>query len=123
MARLRLGEILIQQGLITEAQLQEAIETQKIEKIHIGEVFINKKMIREEDLASALGTQLLLPYASRSSGLLSPQQEQGLQKLDQYLIHLRIHPLLINAHSETCEHSFQCELQQNEDQHRNCVSN
>ena len=81
MARLRLGEILIKQGLITEAQLQEAIEAQKIEKLHIGEILVNKQMIKEDDLASALGTQLLIPYASRSSGLLSPQQEQGLDKL------------------------------------------
>ncbi|MBF0122029.1 MAG: Flp pilus assembly complex ATPase component TadA [Candidatus Omnitrophica bacterium] len=81
MARLRLGEILIKQGLITEAQLQEAIEAQKVEKLHIGEILVNRQMIKEDDLASALGTQLLIPYASRASGLLSPQQEQGLDKL------------------------------------------
>ena len=81
MARLRLGEILIKQGLITETQLQEAIEAQKVEKLHIGEILVNRKMIKEEDLASALGTQLLIPYASLSSGLLPPQAEQGLDKL------------------------------------------
>lgn len=81
MARLRLGEILIKQGLITEAQLQEAIEIQKVEKLHIGEILVDRKMLKEEDLASALGTQLLIPYASRTSGLLNPQEDQGLQKL------------------------------------------
>lgn len=84
MARLRLGEILIKQGLITEAQLQDAIEVQKKEKIPIGEVLVNKGIIKEDDLAAAMGSQLLIPYASRASGLLVPQRDQGLEKLIPY---------------------------------------
>jgi type IV pilus assembly protein PilB len=84
MARLRLGEILIKQGLVTEAQLQEAIEAQKKEKIYIGEILVNKGIIKEEDLAAALGTQLLIPYVSKASGLLNPQKDQGLEKMIPY---------------------------------------
>ena len=40
MAHLRLGEILIKQGLITEQQLQKAISLQKQEKGRIGEILI-----------------------------------------------------------------------------------
>ncbi|MBF0619149.1 MAG: Flp pilus assembly complex ATPase component TadA [Candidatus Omnitrophica bacterium] len=104
MARLRLGEILIKQGLITEAQLKEAMDAQKIEKGHIGEILIRHGMIKEEDLASALGTQLLIPYASRSSNLLTPQKEQGLEKLVAYEFakeHLVL-PLNRNMNSLTC---------------------
>ncbi|MBF0484968.1 MAG: Flp pilus assembly complex ATPase component TadA [Candidatus Omnitrophica bacterium] len=104
MPRLRLGEILIKQGLITESQLQEAMEVQKAEKGHIGEILVRRGMIKEEDLASALGTQLLIPYASKSSGLLTPQKDQGLEKLITYEYakeHFVI-PLNRNMNSLTC---------------------
>lgn len=79
--RLRLGEILIDQGLITEAQLQDAMKVQKQEQIRLGEVLLKIGMIKEDTLAAALGAQLLIPYASRSSGLLKPQTDQGLDQL------------------------------------------
>ncbi len=104
MARLRLGEILIKQGLITEAQLQEAIDAQKTDKSHIGEILLKKGLIQEDALATALGTQLLIPYASRASGLLTPQKEQGLEKLVPYEYakeHLVL-PLSHNMNSLTC---------------------
>ena len=84
MARPRLGDLLIKQGLITEAQLKEALEVQKKEKIHIGEILVNKGVLKEDDLAAVIGSQLLIPYASRASGLLNPHKEQGLDKLVPY---------------------------------------
>lgn len=81
MARLRLGEILIKQGLVTEKQLLEAIEVQRAQRGKIGEVLIKLGMIKEEELAVALGTQLMIPYASHVSGLLKPKTDQDLQKL------------------------------------------
>ncbi len=104
MARLRLGEILIKQGLITEAQLQQAIEDQKKEKIYIGEILVNKGIIKEEDLAAALGTQLLIPYVSKSSGLLTPQKDQALDKLISYEFAKEhyVLPLSRNMNSLTC---------------------
>ena len=104
MARLRLGEILIKQGLITEAQLQDAIEAQKKEKIHIGEILVNNGAIKEDDLAAAIGSQLLIPYASRASGLLSPQRDQAIEKLIPYEFakeHLVL-PLKHHMNSLTC---------------------
>jgi type IV pilus assembly protein PilB len=103
MVRLRLGEILIKQGLITEAQLKEATEAQKTEPGHLGEILVRKGVIKEEELAAALGTQLLIPYASKSSGLLTPQKDQGLEKLVPYEYakeHLAL-PLNRNMHSLT----------------------
>jgi type IV pilus assembly protein PilB len=84
MARLRLGDLLIQQGLITEAQLNDALETQKKEKIYIGEILVNKGVLKEDDLAAVIGTQMLIPFASRSSGMLNPQRDQGLEKVIPY---------------------------------------
>lgn len=104
MVRLRLGDILIKQGLITEAQLADALETQKKEKIQIGEILVNKGILKEENLASAIGSQLLIPYASRASGMLNPQRQQGLEKLIPYEFakeHLVL-PLNHNMNSLTC---------------------
>ena len=81
MARLRLGEILIKQGLITEKQLQEAISAQKVRKSRIGEILISLGMVKEDTLAATLGTQLMVPYVSHASGLLKPKSEQNLDRL------------------------------------------
>lgn len=81
MARLRIGEILIKQGLLTEAQLAEAIQLQKTEKGRIGDLLMKLGMINEENLAVALGTQLMIPFASYESGLLRPRSDQNLDRL------------------------------------------
>ncbi|MBF0386667.1 MAG: Flp pilus assembly complex ATPase component TadA [Candidatus Omnitrophica bacterium] len=104
MARLRLGERLIKQGLITEAQLQEALDDQKKDKLPVGEILVNKGYLKEEDLAAAIGSQLLIPYASRASGMLNPQRQQNLEKIIPYEFakeHLVL-PLNHNMNSLTC---------------------
>src|SRR3989338_7633954 len=81
MTHLKLGEILIRQGLITEKQLQEAIVAQKKEKGRIGEVLVKLGLITEEHIAEALGTQMGIPYySSKNLDLLKPQPDQGLEK-------------------------------------------
>ena len=102
--RLRLGEILIDQGLITEAQLHDAINIQKQENGRLGEILLKMGMVKEETLAAALGAQLLIPYASRSSGLLKPQSEQGLDKLvsQDFAQKFLALPLAKNMGSLTC---------------------
>ncbi|MBF0571596.1 MAG: Flp pilus assembly complex ATPase component TadA [Candidatus Omnitrophica bacterium] len=105
MARIRIGEILIKQGLITESQLQEAINIQKDQKkSRIGEILIQVGMIKEEDFSIALGSQLSVPFASYMSGLLKPKSDQGLEKLVSYDFAKRnlVLPLSRNLHSLTC---------------------
>ena len=62
MSYLKFGEILLQQGLITEEQLEKAVETQKEEGGRIGEIFIKLGFIKEDEMISALGKQLSLPF-------------------------------------------------------------
>lgn len=81
MAHYKLGEILLKQGLITETQLNQAIETQKGEKGRIGEILVKLGIVREEDIAAALGTQLGIPYSAANSELLTPKVDQALEKL------------------------------------------
>ena len=104
MARVRLGEILINHGLITQKQLQEAIDAQKTQKGRIGEILIKQGVIKEEDLAAALGTQLMIPYASHISGLLKPKRDQFLDKLvpHEFALKSLVLPLSRNENSLTC---------------------
>lgn len=81
MAHLRLGEILIQQGLITEDQLNKAIAVQKKERGRIGEVLIKTGILSEQDIAAALGRQLNIPYGNSENNLLRPKTDQGLNKI------------------------------------------
>ena len=83
MPRLKLGEILIKQGLIAQEQLQKAIQAQsKGEGKRIGEILIRMGFITEEDMNIALGTQLGIPYyTSDNPEVLMPEAEQNLDKL------------------------------------------
>ncbi|MBF0531803.1 MAG: Flp pilus assembly complex ATPase component TadA [Candidatus Omnitrophica bacterium] len=105
MARLRLGEILIKQGLITDKQLQSAIEAQKAQKGRIGEIFVKLGFITEEDMISALGTQLGIPYySSENPELLRPQKDQDLDRLvsSDFAKKNNILPLSRHMNSLTC---------------------
>ncbi len=104
MPRLRIGELLIKQGLITENQLREAISLQKQNQGRIGELLIKQGAIKEEDLATTLGTQLMIPYASYASGLLKPKADQDLQTLVPYDFAKKnlVLPLTRNMDSLTC---------------------
>lgn len=82
MQHLKLGEILIAQGLITENQLNKAIEHQKKEKGRIGEILIKLGIITEENMTAALGSQLGIPYYTVDNAeLLKPRADQALKKL------------------------------------------
>jgi len=83
-SNLRLGEILLQQGLITEAQLKEAISVQKHEKGRIGELLLKLGIVKEKDIVAALGSQLKIPYITEGSELLTPKTEDALDKLVPY---------------------------------------
>ena len=65
MAHQKLGEILIQQGLISEEQLKDAISRQKRERGRLGEILVKMGTLTEDDIIAALGTQLNLPYANK----------------------------------------------------------
>lgn len=50
----KLGEILIEQGCITDEQLQQALQEQKKSKVLLGEILVKKGFIKEHDLLTAL---------------------------------------------------------------------
>jgi len=78
---LRLGELLVKEGLISEAQLEKSINTQRQEGGRLGELLIKLGMIKEEEVVSILGKQLGIPYFSLGTGMLKPASDQGLDIL------------------------------------------
>ncbi|KKM02084.1 hypothetical protein LCGC14_1787950, partial [marine sediment metagenome] len=54
--KMRVGDILLEEGIVTEEQLEEALEFQKSEEtpLPLGEVCINLKLISRSDLRRLL---------------------------------------------------------------------
>ena len=80
-SKLRLGEILIKEGLLTQAQLEEILRFQKMSGRTIGDIAVDRGFLKEEDLANALAKQLDIPFVSIKDGSLSPSQDEDLKKL------------------------------------------
>ncbi len=60
--KIRLGEILVQQKLLTEEQLKAALDEQKKTGRRLGRVFIERGFITEEQISKALARQLGADY-------------------------------------------------------------
>jgi len=78
---LRIGELLIREGLITPAQLEKAISVQRQEPGRLGEILMRLGMVNEEQIVAVLGKQLNVPFFTISSGMLKPVDGQGLEHL------------------------------------------
>jgi type IV pilus assembly protein PilB len=79
---LKLAEILLHDGLITQDQLRKALDTQKINPDQqIGQILVRAKAVSDKDLALSLSKTLNIPYASKESDMLNPAEGQDLHKL------------------------------------------
>lgn len=76
---LRLGELLIQEGLINDEQLEKAISVQKQEGRRLGEILVKLGMVKEEQLVTVLAKQINIPYFSLGTGMLRPVSSQDLE--------------------------------------------
>jgi type IV pilus assembly protein PilB len=74
MKRKRLGEILRDEGLISEEQLQAALEKQKREEgLRIGEALVAMGAVTAEGVAQAIWQQLQIPYVDLDNYALDPK--------------------------------------------------
>jgi type IV pilus assembly protein PilB len=80
-SREKLGQILLNESLITEEQLEKAIEIQKKDGKRLGETLISLGIVTDKDIVIAMAKQLSIPYASYAKGLLKPAENQDLAKL------------------------------------------
>ena len=60
--KVRLGEILVQQKLLSEEQLMQALADQKRSGRKLGRVFVENGFVTEEQISGALAKQLDIPY-------------------------------------------------------------
>ena len=60
--KVRLGEILVEQKLLTQEQLKLALDEQKRSGRKLGRVFIEQGYVTEEEISEALAKQLQIPY-------------------------------------------------------------
>jgi len=62
--RLRLGDVLVQQKLVSEQQLQSALEEGKQTGKRLGRLLIERGLVTEEAVVQALATQLRIPFVN-----------------------------------------------------------
>ena len=60
--KIRLGDLLIQQGLLTDEQLKTALEEQKLTGRKLGRIFVDSAYVSEEQISQALARQLRIPF-------------------------------------------------------------
>ena len=68
----RLGDILVDQNVINEEQLKEALSVGREKKLRVGEALIELGIINETDIAKALQKQLNLGFVSLQGFQIEP---------------------------------------------------
>ena len=71
--KVRLGDLLIKKGLITEAQLKVALEEQKTLKMRLGDVLVKLGYVSEKDILQALAEQLNLKIITPNEVKVTPE--------------------------------------------------
>ena len=69
----KIGEILVDAGLITNTQLEEALIISKKTGARLGRALVNTGVVTEEGIAHALAHQFNIPYVSLSGVIIEPQ--------------------------------------------------
>ncbi len=70
--KLRLGDALIQEGLINDEQLQQALALQKKSGKRLGAVLVEMHLVTEQDIVQILSKQLKIPFIDLSNYLIDP---------------------------------------------------
>jgi type IV pilus assembly protein PilB len=68
----KLGDILIEKGLLTQKQFEDAIQIQKKASRRLGQILIDKKWVAEQEVLQALGEQLSVPFVRLRTGVYDP---------------------------------------------------
>ncbi|MEO8411802.1 MAG: ATPase, T2SS/T4P/T4SS family, partial [Propionivibrio sp.] len=71
--KIRLGDLLIQQGLLSDEQLKFALDEQKRSGRKLGRIVVESSFVTEEAISQALARQLQVPYVDLKH--FNPRQE------------------------------------------------
>jgi MSHA biogenesis protein MshE len=78
--KIRLGDLLIQEGLITAQQLDDAIESQRKSGLKLGQILVEQGVLTEDALLSGLAKQLNIPLFDLRHYSASPTVVQRLSE-------------------------------------------
>ena len=78
----RLGEILVEQHLLTDEQIDSLISEQKDSGLKLGELIIDKGILKEEEILMALSKQTKCEYVDLDTIEVEPQATQEIQDID-----------------------------------------
>ena len=68
-----LGEILVENGLVTKEQVQQALEKQKQDKsVRLGQILVSMGLVNQEDIAKAMWEQKQIPYVDLDTYAIDP---------------------------------------------------
>ena len=108
--RKKLGDILVEAGVIDQKTLFNALEIQKVQRKRIGQILINMGVADDEGIAKALARQLKIPFLHLGEvkiepgiiALISPEMVENyllipIRKTDQGLLVAMANPLEIYA--------------------------
>lgn len=70
MRRMKFGEILVEEQLITEAQLQEALDRQKTVRKKLGQILIDMRLITETEMLHTLSRKLKFQFEDSPAKLI-----------------------------------------------------
>ena len=90
-AKLKLGDLLVEKGLITAERVDEAIRLQKKMSKRMGQIIVGKGWVTEQDVLIALGEQLGVPFIRLRAGIFDPDIVAQLDK--DVAVRLRVLPL------------------------------
>jgi type IV pilus assembly protein PilB len=72
MARVKLGDLLVNMGMLSEEQLEDALSEQRETSVRLGEVLISKGYITSEQMIEVLEFQLGIPHVNLSRYQIDP---------------------------------------------------
>ncbi|MBA2480578.1 MAG: hypothetical protein H0V44_07945 [Planctomycetes bacterium] len=67
LTRKRLGELLVEQGILSEEQVQDALRMQHQSGLLFGETLVQNNLITEDKMVSVLVSQFGIPYIKPSN--------------------------------------------------------
>ena len=71
--RYRIGDVLLEEGLITEDQLQDALRAQKSSGQLLGELLVDQGIVSPQALVRSLSRRLAIPGCTLRAGLFEPR--------------------------------------------------
>jgi MSHA biogenesis protein MshE len=78
--KIRLGDLLVQEGIISQGQLEDALKAQEESGKKLGQILVDRGLISEKRLLQFVADQLDIPYIDLSQYQVDPQAAHALSE-------------------------------------------